>query len=371
MSGVTPPTTDGRRRRAGRQRALPPVRTLAPLLTASPTSVSTFSMASSLISGPIGCRPPRPGRRRASSRAVDQAAGEAVVDAGLHEDAVGADAGLAGVAVLGGHAPATACSRSASSKTMNGALPPSSSVSFFTVSAHWPIEDLADLGRAGEARACARRASVSIGADRGGASASSVTMLSTPARQARVVGQLGDARARRAASRPAGLTTIVQPAASAGADLARDHGDREVPGRDRGDDADRLLDGDVSAWRRRSRDRVAVDALALLGEPLDERGAVGDLRPRLGERLALLERHEAREILLVGEHQLVPAAQDPGAILRRSSAATRGRRDWRRRSRGGSRSLRAWARVPSTSPVAGLTTAKVAPESASTQAPSM
>ncbi len=34
-------------------------------------------------------------------------------------------------------APSTAASRSASSKTMNGALPPSSRLSFFIVPAHW------------------------------------------------------------------------------------------------------------------------------------------------------------------------------------------------------------------------------------------
>src|SRR5207237_2250954 len=39
-------------------------------------------------------------------------------------------------------APSTAASRSASSKTMNGALPPSSSDSFFTVLAHCAIRSL-------------------------------------------------------------------------------------------------------------------------------------------------------------------------------------------------------------------------------------
>src|SRR5687767_15856780 len=39
-------------------------------------------------------------------------------------------------------APSTAASRSASSNTMNGALPPSSSDSFFTVSAHCFIRSL-------------------------------------------------------------------------------------------------------------------------------------------------------------------------------------------------------------------------------------
>ena len=47
-------------------------------------------------------------------------------------------------------APSTAVSMSASSNTMNGALPPSSIDTFFTVTAHSGHQQLADLGRAGE-----------------------------------------------------------------------------------------------------------------------------------------------------------------------------------------------------------------------------
>ena len=47
--------------------------------------------------------------------------------------------------------------------------------------------------------------------------------------------------------------------------------------------------------------------MAFFGEPLDERRAVGDLGPRLGERLALLERHQHGEVFLVGHDQLEPA----------------------------------------------------------------
>ena len=54
-------------------------------------------------------------------------------------------------------APSTAASRSASSNTMNGALPPSSSPTFFTVPARLAHQELADLGRAGEADEAHRR----------------------------------------------------------------------------------------------------------------------------------------------------------------------------------------------------------------------
>jgi hypothetical protein len=76
---------------------------------------------------------------------------ELVMDAVLHEEAVGADAGLAHVAVLRGDRALTAASMSASSKTMKGALPPSSSPTFFTVEARLLHQQLADRRRAGEA----------------------------------------------------------------------------------------------------------------------------------------------------------------------------------------------------------------------------
>ncbi len=54
---------------------------------------------------------------------------------------------------------------------------------------------------------------------------------------------------------------------------------------------------------------VAVDALGFLGEPLDERGGVGDLALGLGQRLALLQGHQAAQIVLVLHQKLEPAAQ--------------------------------------------------------------
>jgi hypothetical protein len=80
-------------------------------------------------------------------------------------------------------------------------------------------------------------------------------------------------------------------------------------------DADRLLQHDDALVGAVRRDGVAVDALALLGEPFDERGGIGDLAAALGQGLALLGGHQLREILLVRHHQLEPFAQDAGALL--------------------------------------------------------
>ena len=184
--------------------------------------------------------------------------------------------------------PSTAASRSASSKTMNGALPPSSSETFFTVLRALRHQELPDLGRAGEAELADDRVRRQLAAD-----------------HRRVLGVAGDDVEARPSARPARsasshererrerrLLGRLQHHRAAGGErgrgLARDHRRGEVPRRDPGGDADRLLDHDDAPVGRRRRDRVAVDALGLLAEPLEERRRVGDLAARLGERLALL-----------------------------------------------------------------------------------
>jgi hypothetical protein len=60
---------------------------------------------------------------------LDQFLGKSIINAGLDVKTVRADAGLTGIAVFGNNRPSTAASRSASSKTIKGALPPSSRAS--------------------------------------------------------------------------------------------------------------------------------------------------------------------------------------------------------------------------------------------------
>src|SRR3546814_5065752 len=65
--------------------------------------------------------------------------------------------------------------------------------------------------------------------------------------------------------------------------------------RDRGDDADRLLEHDDALVAGMTRQHVAVDALGFLGKPFDEVGRVGNLAARLRQRLALLARQQRSE----------------------------------------------------------------------------
>ena len=101
-----------------------------------------------------------------------------------------------------------------------------------------------------------------------------------------------------------------------GGGLARQHRGGEVPRGDEGDDTDGFepqLDLGVVEVAGHAFD---VRALGLFGIELHERSGVVDFAPRFGDRLALLQHHDAGEILFVGEHQVEPAADDRGTLLR-------------------------------------------------------
>ena len=115
-------------------------------------------------------------------------------------------------------APATASSRSASSKTMNGALPPSSSETFFTWPAHCAIRSFPTSVEPVKPSLRTIGLEVSSRPIVGASSAAPVTISKTPS------GSPASRPSRAIASADsgvcsAGFSTIVQPAASAGADF--------------------------------------------------------------------------------------------------------------------------------------------------------
>jgi hypothetical protein len=115
-------------------------------------------------------------------------------------------------------APATAASRSASSKTMNGALPPSSSETFLTCPAHWAISSLPTSVEPVKPSLRTTGLDVISRPISGASCASPVTMLSTPGGRPASSPSFMTASAVSGVC-SAGLRTIVQPAASAGAAL--------------------------------------------------------------------------------------------------------------------------------------------------------
>ena len=109
-------------------------------------------------------------------------------------------------------APATALSRSASSKTMNGALPPSSSPSFLMVGAHCAIR-MRPIS-VEPVKLSARTVALPV-SSLPIALALPVTTLNTPLGMPAISASAASASAVSGVSE-AGLTTIVQPTASAG-----------------------------------------------------------------------------------------------------------------------------------------------------------
>ena len=291
----------------------------APSRMASAMCSSTFSTASALISGPCVTS----GLHAvADLQRLDrrlQLGGEGVVDAVLHQDAVGADAGLAGVAVLRGH----------------GALHRGVQIGV--------VED--DEGRVAaqlhagllDGRRALRQQlrPTSVEPVKVSLRTSGLEVSSSPVSPEGPVMTLqtpGGMPARSASTAIAsaengvwlaGRITPVQPAAQPGPVL------RVIiaAGKFHGVIAAKTPIGSLVTMMRRPLafcgNGVAVDALALLGEPLDEAGGIGDLALALGQRLALLGGHDGGEVVGIRQHQVEQLAQDGGAVLGQHGAPGR------------------------------------------------
>jgi hypothetical protein len=97
----------------------------------------------------------------------------------------------------------------------------------------------------------------------------------------------------------------------------------KVPGRDQRGHPDRLApELDLGVGQVRG-DALDVRPLGFFGVELDEGGGIVDLAARLGDRLALLEGHDPRQVVLVGEDQLEPGAQERAAGLREAPRPAR------------------------------------------------
>src|SRR5262249_14319133 len=110
-----------------------------------------------------------------------------------------------------------------------------------------------------------------------------------------------------------------------------DHSVGKVPRRDRCRHADRFFQHHDTPVPRVGGNYVAINAAPFFSEPLDERGAVRDLAPRFGERLALFQRHDGGPVFWVFHAQLDPGAQDRrtwvGGQLPPAAEGLLGRRD--------------------------------------------
>ena len=237
---------------------------------------------------------------------------ELVINARLHVDAVGADAGLAVVAELGGHGAFHRRIQVRVVEDDEGRVSAQFHRAFQHLVGGLAQKDAAHLGRTGEGQLADQGVLAELLADVGG-----------PRRGHDRQDALGQARAfpqhgqrQRRQGRFRGRTGDEAAAhRQRRAAFAGDHGIGEVPGRDRGHDPDRLAQHGDALVGHVAGDRLAIDALGFLAEPFDEAGAIGDLALALGQGLALLGGQDGAQVVLVFHHQLEPAAHDLGAVL--------------------------------------------------------
>src|SRR5579883_2461095 len=156
-------------------------------------------------------------------------------------------------------APRTAASKSASSKTIKGALPPNSSETFFTVSA----------------QAAIRRFPTAV----------------EPVKES------------------------LRTRSEGGRHFARQHGDGEIPGGNRRNHPHRLFQHQQLAPRHRLWNDFAVGTLAFLCKPLHKACCIRHLSPTLGERLPLLKRDDPSQIFMMLFHGRKPSLEHRRTFL--------------------------------------------------------
>ncbi|MNS88198.1 hypothetical protein D3C72_1221640 [compost metagenome] len=137
-----------------------------------------------------------------------------------------------------------------------------------------------------------------------------------PRRQAGIMEQPGQ-RHHRAGRVLRALQDQRAARAHRGNDLADRLVEREVPRRECGADPDRLAHHDLPHIGLARRNHAAVDAAAFLGVPVGVLGADHHFAHGFGQRLALVQRDIAADLLGALAGQLAHAAQDLAALQRR------------------------------------------------------
>ena len=262
--------------------------------------------------------------------------------------------------ILASIAPSTAASRSASSNTRNGALPPSSMRGAQHLVGALLEQLPADLGRAGERQlagpAVADQRLHHAARVRGG------DHVEHAVRQAGLLRGSAASASIDSGVCSAGLTTIVQPAATAGPILrvpiaiGKFHGviSRHGP--------DRLPHHEEAAAAVRRDGVAALDAHGLLGEPAEELGRVGDLaRATRRSGLPISSVISSARSSCRASEQVVGPAQDLAALPRRGRGPVRPAPATAASRAAMPSAGVASATSQSTCPVAGSSTAKVAP----------
>ena len=104
-------------------------------------------------------------------------------------------------------------------------------------------------------------------------------------------------------------------------DLADRRQRREIPRREGGDHADRLLQHDLAHALLAARDDAAIGAAAFLGIPVDDVGGGEHLGARLDVDLALLLGLHLGDVVEALAHQIGGLAHDLGAVIGRGRSS--------------------------------------------------
>ena len=241
--------------------------------------------------------------------------GELVIDAILHEHPVGADAGLAGIAIFRRH-------RAGNGHIHIGIIEHDQRCVATQLKAHLlecictlAHEDPADFGRAGKGHLAdtviitqrtAHGRCIHAGHD-----------IHHTGGQSGPVGQFGKGQ-RRQRCLFGRLQHTGTARGNARRHLAGDHRDREIPRGNGTKHPDRLFEGQKPLVGDRAFHHIAADAARLFGKPVDEACTIDNLAARLGQWLAHFGGQDDRQIISIRHDQIIPFAHHHGAVLGRA-----------------------------------------------------
>ena len=237
---------------------------------------------------------------------------EFIVDGVVHIKPVGADAGLAGIAVFGGDGAFDGGVEIGIVKDDEGGVAAQFQAEFLDLPGALAHEYPSHFGGAGKGDLGYLRmlgdhfpeAGAALGGDH----------REQACGHTRPLGQNGQGQHRERRFRR-GFGDHGAARRQGRRDLARDHGIGEIPRGDGGDDAHGLLEHDDADILGMAGNDVAIDPLGLLGEPFEIGGAVKHFSLGFRQRLALLGGEDGGQVVRCLDPERMPALEDGGAML--------------------------------------------------------
>ena len=255
-------------------------------------------------------------------------------DRALHENAIGADTGLAGIEELDQRHPLGGVHRVGIVENDKRCMTPQFHGEALELRRAIRRDLLAHRGRTGKGNLPDQRIGAELRPDRrrfGGRH-----QVDHAGRKARLMQYLEDRHGTQR-RRLGGLEHYRATRRQGRRQLAREHGDRIVPGGDRGDHPHRTFLHQEALVAARRGNGLAVNTLGLFREPQQKIGGILHLVARRFQGLALLPCHQLRQAGAALQHQAMGSVQAGGALV--GAASRPGREGVRRRGDGGSRGI--------------------------------